>query len=113
MKRITTFVYKGNSFEICKTQKGDLVNHSMNPAQLIGLFVAIPQTNIKPDGTMKRSLTLGEMHNDLNPKHNTIKYVLESIVESVDLHEFMKENNIDINTPDGSRRLLEYLTSRA
>lgn len=112
MKRITTFVYKGEAFEICKTEKGDLINHSMHTAQLVGLIVAIPQTNIKSDGTMKRLLTLGEMHNDLNPEHNTISHIIHEIKYNIDVRDFMKENNIDINTPDGCKILFNYLSSR-
>lgn len=112
MKRLTTFIYKGQSFTICKTEKGDLINHSMNPVKLIGLIVAIPDTNIKPDGTMKRLLTLGEMHNDLNPAHNTISYIIHEIKYQIDMSEFIKENKININTPNGAKQLFEYLSSR-
>ncbi len=112
MKRMTTFIYKGQSFTICKTEKGDLINLTMNPVKLIGLIVAIPDTNIKPDGTMKRLLTLGEMYNDLNPAHNTISYIMKSIKYHIDTTEFIKENNINLNTPDGVKQLYEHLSSR-
>lgn len=112
MKRITTFIYKGQSYTICKTEKGDLINHTMNPVKLIGLIVAIPDTNINPDGTMKRLLTLGEMHNDLNPAHNTIAYIMKTIKQHIDTTEFIKDNNINLNTPDGVKQLFEYFSSR-
>ena len=112
MKIITTFIYKGQSFTICKTEKGDLINHTMNPVKLIGLIVAIPNTNINPDGTMKKRLTLREMYNDLNPAHNTIAYIMKAIEHHIDTTEFIKENNININTPDGARQLYEYLSSQ-
>lgn len=112
MKRLTTFIYKGQSFIICKTEKGDLINHTMNFVKLIGLIVAIPATNIKPDGTMKRFLTLGEMYNDLNPEHNTIAYIIREIEHHIDTIEFINENRININTPDGARQLYTYLSSR-
>ena len=85
----------------------------MNPVKLIGLIVAIPDTNIKTDGTMKRLLTLGEMHNDLKPEHNTISFIIQDIKKQIDLHEFIKENNININNPEGIKQLFKYLSSRA
>ena len=112
MKRLTTFIYRRQSFTICKTEKGDLINHTKNPVEITGLIVAIPDTNINPDGTMKRPLTLGEMHNDLNPVHNTIAYIMQAIKHHIDTIDFIKENNININTPDGAKRLYEYLSSR-
>lgn len=112
MKRLTTFIYKGQSFTICRTEKGDLINHSKKTVKLIGLIVAIPDSNIKPDGTMRRLLTLGEMHNDLNPAHNTISYILNEIKRHIDMTEFIKENNINVNTPDGAKELFKYLSSR-
>lgn len=111
MKRLTTFIYKGHSYTICKTEKGDIINHTMNPVNLNGLIVAIPDTNIKPDGTMKRPLTIGEMHNDLNPAHNTIAYIMESIIQRIDITEFIKENNINLDTPYGIQQLYEYLSN--
>ena len=110
MKRITTFIYKGQSFEICSTQKGDLINHGMNERNLIGIIVAIPQTNINRDGTMKRTLCLGEMFGDFN--HNDINYVMARIREHIDLMKWKRENNINLDTPDGVKKLYEYLSSR-
>lgn len=112
MKRLTTYVYKGESFEICKTEKGDLINRSMNPVQLVGLIVAIPRNNIKSDGTMKRLLTLGEMYNDLNPDHNTISYIIHEIEYKIDMRDFVSENNIDFNKPKDIKILYNYLSNR-